>query len=207
MSETVVALVALFLVMAGGRWLMLRRRPERSHVHVPVTSGVLVMRPQRRIGIMLGIGALLPAVVLAAFAARAFVDSRVGSAGLVASAMIALAALAVSAHQFATAFRTRVVVRDTGIERVGVFTRRSVGWGAIARVGYNAQQRWFFLTLSDGSHLWISEGLLGIGDFATIALRRLPEASLRADPVGREALEDVAEEARQAAADAGPSRP
>jgi hypothetical protein len=205
MSETVVALVVLFLVMAGGRWLLVRRSP-RAPLHVPITSGALVMRPQRRVGIMLGIGALLPALVLAAFAARAFGDGRVGSAGLVFSAVVALAALAVSAHQFASAFRSRVVVRDTGIERVGVLTRRSVGWGAIARVGYNAQQRWFFLTLSDGSHLWIPEGLVGIGDFAAIALRRLPEAALRADPVGREALEDVAEEARLAAAESGRGR-
>jgi PH (Pleckstrin Homology) domain-containing protein len=206
MTEAVVALVVLFLVMAGGRWLLLRRRPERSHTAVPFTDGVLVMRPQRRIGIMLGIGALLPAVVLVAFAARALTDGREGHAGVVASAMVALAALAVSAHQFATAFRSRVVVRDTGIERVGVLTRRSVGWGAIARVGYNAQQRWFFLTLSDGSHLWISEGLAGIGEFAAMALRRIPEAALRADPVGREALEDVAEEARESA-EAPASRP
>lgn len=198
MSETVVALVVLFLVMAGGRWLLARRSP-RAPLHVPITSGVVVMRPQRRVGIMLGVSALLPALVLAALAGRVIADGRVGFAGVVFSASIALAALSVSAHQFAMAFRARVVVRDTGIERVGVFTRRSVTWRAIARVGYNAQQRWFFLTLSDGTHLWISEGLIGIGDFAAIALRRLPEEVLRADPVGREALEDVAEEARLAA--------
>lgn len=206
MSETVVALVALFLVMAGGRWL-LRRRPAPAQVHVPVTSGALVMRPQRRIGIMLGIGALLPALVLAAFEARAWGAGRAGTAGLVFGAVVTLGLLAGSAHQFASAFRARVVVHDTGIERVGVLKRRSVGWGAIARVGYNARQRWFFLTLSDGSHLWISEDLRGIGEFAAIALRRLPEAALRADPVGREALEDVAEEARQDAAEAGSRRP
>jgi hypothetical protein len=145
--------------------------------------------------------------VLAAFEARAWAEGRAGTAGLVFGAAVTLGVLAVSAYMFASAFRERVVVHDTGIERVGVLTRRRVGWGAIARVGYNARQRWFFLTLSDGSHLWISEDLRGIGDFAAIALRRLPEAALRADPVGREALEDVAEEARQAAEEAGATRP
>jgi Bacterial PH domain len=100
-------------------------------------------------------------------------------------------------HQFLSAFLARVLVHDTGIERIGVATRRRVGWKAIAAVAYNPVNRWFMLTTSDGGHLWLSEDLRGIAEFAAVALRRVPADALR-DAVAREALGDLAQEAEPA---------
>jgi Bacterial PH domain len=141
----------------------------------------------------------MPAVIFAAIAARAW---AAGTAGVAAGALAALLALAVAVHQFLSAFLARVLVHDTGIERVGVATRRRVGWKTIARVAYNPVNRWFMLTTSDGGHLWLSEDLRGIGEFAAVALRRVPPGAF-SDALAREALDDLAEEAR-AATDATP---
>ncbi|WP_242344494.1 PH domain-containing protein [Anaeromyxobacter terrae] len=203
MLETAIALAALFLVMVGGRAL-LRRTSATPRERAATGEGVVVLRPLRRNGVMLGIGALLPAVVFAGLEARAWIGEQAGVPGLVLGAAATLAMLAVAAHQFASAFRQRIVVHDTFIERVGVITHRNVSWTTVSRVSYNPLQRWFCLTLSDGSHLWLSETLRGAGEFAEIALRRLPEGALSADPVAREVLEDLAaasEEARTAEAD------
>jgi Bacterial PH domain len=203
--STVIAIAALFLVMVGGRYLWLRRSaPLRPHV--PHTGDVLVLRASRLSGIMLGFGALLPAVVLGAVAVRAWAAGA-GTVGLVGAAAATLAASLFSLHQFASAFRRRIVVHEAGIVRIGVVRRRQLRWADVASVAYNPLQRWFFLTTSDGGRLWVSEHLQGIGDFAEIALGRLPPVALRGDPQAREVLEDLAAEARAAAAGDRPRPP
>ncbi|WP_242335124.1 MULTISPECIES: PH domain-containing protein [Anaeromyxobacter] len=198
MLETAIALVALFLVMLGGRALF-RRSSAAPRERASTAGGALVLRPLRRNGVMLGIGALLPTIVLAGLVTRVWVGGQTGVPGLLLGAAATLAMLAVTAHQFASAFRQRIVVHDTFIERVGVLTRRNVSWTSVSSVAYNPLQRWFYLTLSDGSHLWLSETLRGAGEFAEIALRRLPEGALRADPVAREVLEELAATAAEGA--------
>ena len=71
-----------------------------------------------------------------------------------------------------------------------------VAWAEIARFAYNPVNRWFFITLADGTHLWLWDDLTGIGSFAEIALARLPAAALRSEPDAREVLRELAEEAR-----------
>jgi hypothetical protein len=88
-------------------------------------------------------------------------------------------------------------VDDAAIERVGVATRRRIAWAEVTRIAYNPTSRWFFVT-SAGGRLWVAENLEGIGDLARIALARLPPAVLQASPHAREALEDIAAEARAA---------
>lgn len=184
-----VALVALFLLMAAGRYWTNRSVPAR--LHVPLTEGRLLLRQPRQKCFMLGFSALVPAAVLGGVGASAW-RAGAGKAGITAAAASALLSLVTSVHQFLSAFLSRVVVHDGGIENIGVVTRRRIRWGDVARVAYNPIHRWFFVTTSRGSHLWLSEDLRGIGDFAAVALRKLPSTALRGNPEAREELEDLA---------------
>jgi hypothetical protein len=198
MLKASIALGLLFLVLVGGRRLrFLRSAPVR--LHVPTSDGMLVLRPPRLQGILLGFGALLPAVVFGGVGIRAWLAEGTGTGGRIAVVVPTVLALGLSVHQFLSAFRQRIVVHLTGFQRVGVATRRHVRWDQIVSVAYNPFHQWFFLTRADGSHLWISEDLDGIGDFAALALRRLPPRALEGDPQAREELEDLAASARAAA--------
>jgi len=198
MARAVIAFTVLFVLMAVGRILWQRRPAPR--LRVPVSGGILVLRPPRRNGVMLGITALIPAGVFGALASRAWLTGRTGPAGLVAVSAVTLAAFALSAYEFASAFRQRILVHVAGLERVGVLRRRRLRWGEIASVAYNPLHSWFFVKASDGTRFWLSEDLSGIGDFAEIALRRLPSSAFQGDPQAREVLEDLAASARAEAA-------
>ena len=192
MFYTMLGFAILLAVMMGGR-LLLNRRPAAGRAHVaPTSGGLLILRPPARIGIMLGIAALFPAVVFELMAARA---TAIGQRGVVTLVVAGLLALAVAVHQFLSAFVQRFEVHVGGIERVGVAMRRRMRWSDVSKVAYNPMQHWFFLIATDGTKLWLSEELRGIGDFAELALRRVPAAAL-ADPMARETLEELAAEAR-----------
>lgn len=185
----VVALALLFLVVPR----FLRRQRRTARPRVPREGGVLVLRAPRRYGILLGLCALVPAALLGGIAVRAATAGDGASrAGVGAAVLAALAAVAVAAHQFAAAFRSRFVVDDLGVARIGVLTRRRVRWTEVARVVFNPVNRWFFLTTASGAHLWVPVDTHGIGDFAAVALARLPPAALAADENARDALEDLA---------------
>ncbi len=184
------AITALLLVVLLGPQLARRFRvPARRRV--PLRGGVLVMHAPARYAIALGMGALVPAGILAAMAIRLRVTGRTGTFGLLELSVATAAALAVAVHQFVSAFRQGFVVDEFGITKVGAFRRRRVRWGDIAKFAYNPLNRWFFLTLADGSHLWIPVETHGIADFAGIALHRVPRAALD-DALAREALEELA---------------
>ena len=193
MLLSTIALVLLFLLMATGRylWVQLWVQPAPARLHVPLTGGRLLLRQPRGKCIMLGLAALFPALVLGGVGASAW-RAGAGKAGLLGTAAAMLPPLMASAHQFLSAFLHRVVIHGVGIENIGVLTRRMVRWDDVARIAYNPFHRWFFVTTSRGSHLWLPEDLRGIGDFAAIALHRLPAAALRGDPAAREALEVLA---------------
>ena len=61
----------------------------------------------------------------------------------------------------------------------------------MTRLAHNPAHGWFFLTLSDGTHLWVWDDLNGIAAFADAALARLPAEALRADPEAREVLREL----------------
>jgi hypothetical protein len=191
MLTSLLALAALGIVLLLGNRLLRRRGPP-ARAHVPRTDGVVVMRPPRRYGIALGISALFPAGVLAAIAVRALSAQETSVFDAVAVVVATAAALAVAAHQFTAAFRSRFVVDEVGLTRVGVLGRRSVRWGDVSRVVFNPMNRWFFVTGAGGERVWVPVDLHGIGDFAAVALAKLPAAALRADELAREALEDLA---------------
>ncbi|HEY6002731.1 MAG TPA: PH domain-containing protein [Anaeromyxobacter sp.] len=191
MLTSLVTLAALGVVLFLGT-LLFRRVRTPGRPHVPLSGGVLVMRVPKRNGILLGVCALFPAALLAAIATGAL-DSRSGGwLGAVASVLAAAAAAAVALHQFVSAFRSRFVVDEFGLSRIGVLTRRRIRWSEVARLAFNPVNRWFFITTADGTHLWIPIDANGIGDFAAVALARLPRSTLSADAFARDALRDLA---------------
>lgn len=165
------------------------RPPTKSRL--PRRGGVLVMREPRWLGISLAVCALGPTAVLAGISLRLYGSGRTGTPGLVIAGLATLAAFGVSLHQLVGAFLKRFVVDEFGLERVGVFTRRRLRWGEVAGVAYNPVNRWFFITLADGSHLWVPVDTHGIGDFAEIALSRISSSALAHDPLARDALRDL----------------
>lgn len=191
MATSLLALAALGVVLLLGRRLLGRRGPP-ARAHVGRTDGKIVMRQPRRYGIALGISALFPAAVLGAIAVRALAAKDTTALDAAVVLLATLAALAVAAHQLAAAFRGRFVVDELGLTRVGVLRRRTIRWADVSRVVFNPMNRWFFVTAAGGARLWVPVDLHGIGDFAGVALARLPPAALTADELAREALQELA---------------
>jgi hypothetical protein len=189
MRDAVIALAVLAVVMIGGRLLLRRRASGSAPLHVPAVDGTFTLMPPRRLAVMLGLTALAPAAVLGVVT---FQGRHAGGFGLLAGIVATLAALAAAGYLFASAARSRLVVRDTGIERFGVFRRRLMGWTSVARIVFNPAEHWFFITTTDGSRLWVPSDIPGIGDFARLALRRVRPAVLDAEgPMVREVLEQL----------------
>jgi hypothetical protein len=196
MRQGIIAVAALAVIMLGGNVLLRWGRREPSPAEAPVTDGPLVIRPPRRNAILFGITALIPAVLLGSVTLTWWRLGHMGAAGLATGVAASVLIAAFAVYQFASAARARMIVHDTGIERVGVFRRRVVGWSTIAKIDFNPAHHWFFLTLTDRSHLWLPADVGGMPEFATIARRRLPPAVLQADPLVREVLDDLAGAAR-----------
>lgn len=197
MRDSAIAIALLAVLMLGGHTLLRRRRSRSAPAHVSASDGSFTLRTPRRNPVLLGVSALVPAALVGVLTARAWTLGRTGTAGLVGGVLVTVLALLAPAYLFASAFRSKVVVHDTGIERVGVFRRKLIGWGSVHKIAFNPAQHWFFVTAADGSHLWLPADHAGMGDFAAIALRRLPPGLLReADPVVREVLEELADAVR-----------
>jgi hypothetical protein len=156
----------------------------------------IVIRPPRKNGILLGLAALVPAALFGALTLRSWNAGRTGAAGIVVGALVTLVAILVAAYLVARALRARILVHETGLERVGVFRRHVVGWTRVAKIAFNPHHHWFFVTAGDGTRLWLPADVAGMGDVARLALRRLPPAVLQRDEVVREVLEELAAEPR-----------
>jgi hypothetical protein len=195
MRNAIIIFIALALVMFGGRYLVGRRASSPAPAHVPSADGSFALRPPRRRAVLLGAVALFPAAVLGLVT---FLTWRSGAESVRAGVVATTLAAAAAAYLLAWSIRSRVVVRETGLERVGLFRRRLIAWTAVAKIAFNTVQRWFFLTMSDGTHLWLRADIPGIGDFAVVALRRLnPTVLQAADACVREVLEELAEAVRR----------
>jgi hypothetical protein len=198
MREGLIAVAVLAVLMLGGRSVLRRSRRSVVPGRVPWAGGPLVIRAPRRNAIMLGITALVPTALMGALTVIWWGRGSTGDVGLLLGFVATALVLAFAAYQFAYAFRARLVVHDTGIERIGVSRRRLVGWGSIAKIAFNPAQHWFFVTVSDGSHLWLPADVTGMPEFAQIALRRMSPAVLsQADPVVREVLDELASAGRE----------
>lgn len=195
MLEGAIAFAVLAVLMFGGNYLYRRRsRSAPAPRHVPPAGGTFTLRPPRKNAVLLGISALFPAVLVGMLTIRAWDAGRTGVLGVLVGIVVTTVVLAFAAYQFASASRSSLLVNDAGIERVGVFQRRLVSWDSISKIAFNPSQHWFFLTVTDGSHLWVPADIAGMGDFAVTALRRLPPTVLRsADPMVREVLDELSE--------------
>src|SRR6185369_18015471 len=142
MLKTTIALGVLLLIVAGGRHLW-ARGSARVPLHVPTSGGLLILRPPRLQGILLGFGALLPGLVFGAFAVRAWGSGGTGMGGRIAVVVPTALTLGLSVHQFLSAFRQRIVVHLAGFQRFGVASRREMRWDDVVSVAYNPMNRWF----------------------------------------------------------------
>jgi hypothetical protein len=185
-----IAFAAFIVLMLGARVLLRRRRPSPAAAAVRRADGALVLKPPRKNGVLMAISALVPAAILGAFTFQAW---NVAKSGAVLGIAATLTAVAVAAYLLARAGRACVVVHDTGLESVGVRRRRVVHWKDVSKLAFNPMNHWFFVTVSDGSHLWLPADVPGMDEFARIALRRLPPAVLEGDRDAREVLEELAE--------------
>jgi len=185
--------VAIFLAAQA----LLSWHPRRLRMHAEYVCGatVLRMRPGRYAclaGLPIVPTGLVVWVVLT-------VARRPGEwFGLALAAVLATAGVATMAWCIAAEFRERIHVDAQGIDWVGVLGRRRVPWARVSRIAYNPMHHWFFLTAADGTHLWLWDNLVGIADFAELALEMLPPFVLLAEPGAKKALEELVAEGRAA---------
>jgi len=184
-----VLLGAAALVLFFGAQFLLTWLSSRRRIRVGRSGGVVVLRLARGRNVVLGALALPPALL---FLSLPLAMRERGALGLALATAVILAMFGVSAYFFAAEAKKRVLVDDAGIEHIGVFTRRRLPWGDVQKIAYNPTSRWFFLLGRDGTRIWIYESFEGVGDFAEVALRKLPPAVLAGDPYVREELEDLA---------------
>ena len=194
MLKAIIALAVLLVVVLAAR--AIHRRGAGGSMLVPVVNGRFVLRNPRKNGVLLAISALFPTALVVALTIRAASLDRVSVAGLVVAGVVSLAGLAFGAYQLVYAFRSCIVVDDTGLDRVGVVQHRRVSWRDVVRIDHNPHHRWFYVTTQRGKHLWISDELPGIPQFADLALRRLPPPVLQGNDDVREVLEELAAPAR-----------
>jgi hypothetical protein len=187
-----VAAVAVVFVLGRGLFARLSRRapPRRAER----AGGRLVLR-SRGLFVAIGLTALPPIAVVAALAWLLARREQISAGGIAFAELVVAAGLALVAWVFAAAARQRIVADDLGVERIGVLRRRRLRWVDVARLAYNPVSRTLLLA-GPAARLWISEDLGGIGEFAALALARLPPALLEASADVREVLEELVEEGR-----------
>ena len=193
MQGWIVGVAAMFLFMLGGRYLFRRMAARRGNPHTARADGAVVLRSPRGRFLALGALALLATILLGSALSMPLASAEtVTPAGVAAVGAVVLAGLMGSGWLFASEWRARLRADDVGLERIGLVRRRRVAWADVTRIVYNPTGPWFFLTVADGSHLWLPDNLEGMGDLAQLALARLPPAVLQANPHVREALSELA---------------
>jgi hypothetical protein len=187
--------VAVALTMAS-YWLRSRRARKGipRQLRAPRTGGVATLRHRPGRWVSMALLALAPTALVGSVAVA--LGRRSGGAlGFAFAALVVTGGLAATGWCLGNEFRRRTLVDEDGIDAIGVFSRKKVRWANVARFTYNPQNRWFFLVSGTGERLWIWEDLVGIGDFAELALAHLPPAVLGTDPNARQVLDEIAAEA------------
>ncbi len=156
-------------------------------------GGETVLRMRRWRYTSLSALALAPAVIVSWIVLTLRPTPNDWGAVLLASGLVT-GCVATGSWCLAAEFRAHVRVDTGGMDWVGVLGHRVVTWAEVACFAYNPVNHWFFITLVDGTHLWLWDDLTGIGHFAQLALVRLPPASLWRDPEAREVLRELAED-------------
>ena len=192
MSRALGVILAVIGLLVVTQYFIERRAPRPG---VLGKDGATVLRMRRWRYTSLSSLAFAPAAIVTWIVLTLGPTPNDWAAVLLASGLVT-ACVATGAWCLAAEFRACVRVGAAGLDWVGVLGHRVVAWAEIARFAYNPVNHWFFITLTDGTHLWLWDDLTGIGFFAEIALARLPAASLRAEPDAREFLQELAEEVR-----------
>jgi peptidoglycan/xylan/chitin deacetylase (PgdA/CDA1 family) len=192
--QLIIAFAVLGLLLVAGGFLL---RPGPSAKLRGVREGnAVVLRPPPWRYAVLGIMALGPTVLVVAVAFTAARRNGMGAPGMALVGVVILAGLAVTAYFLLAERGMRVRVDEGGVERIDPLKRRRLAWPEVERIVYNGVSRWFFLTGPGGARLWVPESMAGIGDFADAALARLRPEVLQGDEATREALQQLASEAR-----------
>jgi len=195
MSRVAAVIAAVVGLLLATQFFIGRREPGRGS-RGPGGETVLRMRHWRYTS--LSFLALAPAAIVTWIVLTLRPTPNDWAAVTLASGLVTTC-VSTAAWCLAAEFRACVRVNVAGLDWVGVLGHRVVSWGEIARFAYNPVNQWFFITLADGTHLWLWDDLTGIGFFAEMALSRLPPAALWADEQAREVLQALAEAARLAA--------
>jgi hypothetical protein len=191
-AGVIAAVVGLLLVT---QFFIGRRAPGRGSRG---PGGETVLRMRRGRYTSLSSLALAPAAIVTWVVLTLRPTPNEWAAVLLASGLVTTC-VSTGAWCLLAEFRACIRVDFGGLDWVGVLGHRVVTWGEIARFAYNPVNRWFFITLADGSHLWLWDDLTGIGFFAEMALSKLPSSAFRGDQEARVVLEELAEDARLAA--------
>ena len=194
MSRAVGVILAIIGLLVVTQYFIGRRAPGQGK-RGPEGETVLRMRRWRYTS--LSALALAPGAIVAWIVLTLRPTPNDWAAVLLASGLVTTC-VSTGLWCLAAEFRACVRVGAAGLDWVGVLGHRLVAWAEIARFAYNPVHRWFFITLADGTHLWLWDDLTGIGYFAEMALSHLPPPSLRSDPEAREVLTELADEVRVA---------
>jgi hypothetical protein len=184
--------VVIFIMLAIPVLLAWSNSRRRLRLRREGTGGAVVLRMPRGHHAILATIAILPfgSISVAAFSAPW--SSGADSGRWILGGLMALAGAVLGGYLLALEARAHIRVDEFSIEKVGAVTRRRSAWHNVAKLTYNPMNHWFFLTLTNGARLYVTEGLDGIADFAELALRRLPQPVLDAAPDAVEELRELA---------------
>ena len=202
--QLIIAFAALGVLLIAGGWLLRPVPPARFRGARSGTA--VVLRPPRGRNAILSAMAIGPTLLVVVVAATAARREGMGTVGIVVVAIAVALGIAVFAY-FLIAERTMQVRVDArGVERTDPLRRTGIAWTEVEKIAYNGVSRWFFLTGPAGVRLWVPENMAGIGDFADGALAGVRPAVLASEPATKEALEQLAAEAREEDAADGKAR-
>jgi hypothetical protein len=193
--QLIIAFAVLGLLLVAGGWLLRPVPPAR--LRGPRSGTAVVLRPPRGRNAILSVMAIGPTLLVLVVAATAVRREGMGTIGIAIVGLAVALGLGVSAYFLVAERRMQVRVDARGVERTDPLRRTGIAWAEVEKIAYNGVSRWFFLTGPGGVRLWVPENMAGIGDFAEGALAGVRPAVLDAEPATREALEQLAAEARE----------
>ena len=202
--QLIIAFAVLGVLLVAGGWLLRPVPPARLRGARSGTA--VVLRPPRGRNAILSVMAIGPTLLVVVVAATAARREGIGTAGIVVVALAVALGIAVFTYFLAAERKMQVRVDARGVERTDPLRQTGIAWAEVEKIAYNGVSRWFFLTGPGGIRLWVPENMAGIGDFAEAALAGVRPAVLAAEPATKEALEQLAAEAREEDAADGKAR-
>ena len=199
--QLILAFAVLGALLIAGGWLL---RPVPPEPLRGVRSGTaVVLRPPRGRNAILSAMAIGPTLLVGVVAATGSRGEGMGTIGMVVVALAIAFGFGVFLYFLVAERRMQVRVDARGVERTDPLRRTGMAWAEVEKIAYTGVSRRFCLTGPGGVRLWVPESMAGIGDFADAALAGVRPAVLAAEPATREALEQLAAEAREEDAAAG----